>query len=219
MLIDADTLGRMAIRLGRAYSQSWAKAIAKGQNWNWDCAKHAIESCKSQRLPEMDEQRVRITYDHGSSHWFLSQEKVSIDFWDRNAQAYIGHVACQVDALGAPVIAVRVESPRRLVDGQMWRVDNAVTSLSTERWQALYSLPPLQVIWAAVGPQAIPGCPLTFYYRVGADGPVVDLAGTPITAEQREQYAQFDAAFNRFKAQGGMRRWERVVVTGGQVHE
>lgn len=213
MRIDADTLARMAIRLGRAYSQLWAKSIAKGQSWDWDCAKHAIDTSTAQRLPDLDEKRCRITYDHGSSHWMLTQERVQIDFWDRNAQGYIGHVTCQVDALGAPVISVRVESPRRLVDGQIWRVDKAVTSLSTERWQPLYSLPPLQVIWTALGADVIPDCPVTLYYRLASDGPTIDLAGVPVSPQQRESFAKFDAAFQRFKSAGGMRRWERVVIS------
>jgi hypothetical protein len=213
MIVDADTLGRMAIRLGRAYNQAWAKDMAKSVPWNWDMAKYYVEICKSSRLPTLDESRVAITYDDSSTHWTLSQEKVEVNFFDRKRGAYVGHARCEVDALGAPVISVRVDHPRSMMQGGLWRVDKAVTSLSVERWQPLYSLPPIQVLFELLGAEAIPKCPITLFYRVGRDGPTIDIAGTPVDQEERESFAVFDAAFKRLKDRGVMSKWERAYTT------
>lgn len=210
MLTDADTLGRMAIRLGRAYSQSWAKEIPKSVPWTWDMAKYYMSISKSERVPEMDELKVEIVYDHSSTHWLLCQERVEVQFYDRKAQAYVGFVRLDVDALGSPVITVRVESPSVIADGQLWRFDKAVTSLSCGSWQQLYSLPPLSVLLAIVGKG--PSCPITLYYRVGTDGPTIDVAGAPVGEAQRVEYAAFDRAVQRFKERGGCSKWERAVV-------
>lgn len=212
MIVDADTLGRMAIRLGRAYGQAWAKDVAKSVPWNWDMAKYYVDICKSSRLPLIDEERVTITYDDSSTHWTLSQEKVSIDFYDRKRGAYVGHARCEVDALGAPVISVRIDHPKSMVKTSLWRVDKAVTSLSTSRWQPLYSLPPVQVLFELLGAEAIPECPVTLFYRVGPDGPTIDVAGMPISQDERDAFAIFDGAFEALRNSGVMTRWERAYT-------
>lgn len=212
MIVDADTLGRMAIRLGRAYGQAWAKEVAKSVPWTWDMAKYYVEICKASRLPVIDEARVAITYDDGSTHWTLSQEKVSIDFYDRKRVGYIGYVRCDVDALGAPVIAVRIDHPKSMVKASLWRVDRAVTSLSCSRWQPLYSLPPCQVLFELLGAEAIPKCPITLFYRVGPDGPTIDVAGVAVDQAERDAFAVFDEAFKRLKDSGVMTQWERAYT-------
>lgn len=212
MIVDADTLGRMAIRAGRAYSQAWARDIPRSVPWNWDMAKYYVGISAAKRLPEFDESRVAITYDHSSTHWLLSQERIEMNMYDRNAQAYVGYVRCEVDALGAPVISVRLESPRRMVDGSIWRVDKALTSLSCERWQPLYQLPPLSVVLELLGPKAVPSCPITMFYRVSANGPTIDVAGTPIGDEQKASYAVFDSAFRRLIDNGMCAKWAHARV-------
>jgi hypothetical protein len=212
MIVDADTLGRMAIRLGRAYGQAWAKDVAKSVPWNWDMAKYYVDICKSSRLPVLDEERVTITYDDSSTHWTLSQEKVSIDFYDRKRAAYIGYVRCDVDALGAPVISVRIDHPKSMVKSSLWRVDKAITSLSTSRWQPLYSLPPVQVMFQLLGAAVVPECPVTLFYRVGSDGPTIDVAGIAVGQSERESFAVFDDAFKRLKDRGVMAKWERAYT-------
>jgi hypothetical protein len=212
MQLERDTLARMAIRLGRAYSQSWAKAIGKDQRWDWETCKKAIESSPAQRVPMLTED-PSIRHNHSSTEWVFDDRRAQVEFYDRLARAYIGVAACNVDAFGEPVLVVRVESPQRMVDGQLWRFDKAITSLSCDKWKPLYSLPPLSVIWSVLG--SPPACPVTFYYRLSVTGPTIDLAGFPIGEAQRDAYATFDRAFQRFKEQGGMTKWERAVAPRG----
>ncbi|NBW09317.1 MAG: hypothetical protein EBR82_14960 [Caulobacteraceae bacterium] len=212
MQLERDTLARMAIRLGRAYSQSWAKAITKDQRWDWETCKNAIESSPAQRVPTLTED-PSIRHNHSSTEWVFDDRRAQVEFYDRTANAYIGVVKCSTNAFGEPVIVVRVESPHRMVDGQLWRFDKAITSLSCDKWKPLYSLPPLSVIWSVLG--APPACPVTFYYMLSETGPTIDIAGFPIGADQRDAYVAFDRAFQRFKEQGGMTRWERAVAPRG----
>lgn len=212
MQIERDTMARMAIRLGRAYSQSWAKAITKDQRWDWETCKASIAASTAQRVPTLTED-PSIRHNHSSTEWTFDDRRAQVEFYDRAANAYIGIAACSIDAHGDPVLVVRVESPHRMVDGQIWRFDRAITSLSCDRWKPLYSLPPLSVIWSVLG--APPSCPVTFYYRIGSTGPTIDIVGFPIGEAQRDAYAAFDRSFQRFKEQGGMTKWERAVAPRG----
>lgn len=210
MNVDIDVLGRMAIRLGRAYNHSWAKEIPKSVPWSWDMCKYYV-GLSSARRPFIDDARDTITYDHSNSHWLFSPERVEVTMKNRHESEFVGFVRLYTDALGRPVLHVRLENWAKLSDGQLWRVDRAVTSLSCGPWAKLYSLPPVAVLGKALA-KHLPDFPVNLLYTLSGDEPVIEVAGLHIGAEQREKFEAFDTAFKKFADVDGFRRWERIQV-------
>jgi hypothetical protein len=208
--VDQDILARMAIRLGRAFNHSWAKDIPKSVPWSWDMASYYADISKAARKPVFDPKQVEITYDHSNSHWLFSQTKVEVEFYNRHHSEFQGFVRLGLDALGSHYVHARVEDWTGMTDAQVWRMDRAINSLSTGPWASLYSLPPLAVLTKVL---PAPKAPVNLYYRTGSDGTAtMDLSSVHVGEEERMAFVALDKAFTKFKAEGGLTRWDRLVM-------
>lgn len=210
MNVDQDILARMAIRLGRAFNHTWAKEIPKTVPWSWDMGSYYADISKASRKPVFDPKQSEITYDHSNSHWLLSQHKVEIDFYNRRHSEFQGFVRLGLDAFGSRYVHARVEAWGNMSDAQVWRMDRAINSLSTGPWASLYSLPPLAVLTKVL---PAPKAPVNLYYRTKDDGSAtMDLSSVHVGEDERSAFETLDAAFRKFKDQGGLTRWDRIAV-------
>lgn len=216
MNVDEDILGRMAIRLGRAYSHGWAKDIPKAAPWSWSMMTLYIGQSLSTRLPKVDQERSTVSYDHSSSHWTFSPGKVEVTFDDRKSEGHIGVVRLGYDHLNEPYLHVRIEDASAMTDSRAWRMDRAITSLSCGPWRPLYTLPPLAVLCTALK-RYLPKCPMNLYYRTGDVR--IEAVGVPLGAEEAEACAAFERALRRYEAAGGFEKWDRLQAQQEEAGE
>lgn len=160
-MIDPDTVGRIAIRLGRAYMQGWAKAIPSDVKWNWETAEAAVRNAKTNRPPKVVGDTIRFDNADSSTSWLISPTEVRVIGEDR-----IGGVQTVVEAQldGAPRVVVTAVSLAALKESAIWRADRALTSVCAGPWQSLHRLTPLTVIVQAL-PEYIPTEPARLTYE------------------------------------------------------
>ena len=209
MKVPADTIGRMAIRLGRALDQSWAKGVPDKSVWNWATAIEAIDASKAQRKPVYDE--TSINSENGSTTWTFAPDILEVLFYDKGKDGWAGFVRADADDV-TPFIQVRLNHWRRMDPNNIWRVDRAITSLACARWQPLYSLTPLSVLTEVLRGK-IPSCTVNLYYVISEGEPAIHFAGQWANEEQRAECAAFDKALQAFGKKGGFAKWSQMKIS------
>lgn len=179
MMIDPDTVGRLAIRLGRSYSQGWAKAIPSDARWDWRTAEAYVRGARTNRPPVVVGDAISFEHVDSSTSWRVAPDLVRVVSSDRTDGVQSVVDASIVD--GAPVVTVDLQSFAGLKEAAIWRADRALTSVCGGPWQPLHRLTPLVVIARAL-PEYLPTEPARLTY-----------AGDRITSS----FAELDAAMSR----------------------
>lgn len=214
IVIGPDMVGRMAIRLGRAYNQGWAQSIERGTPWNWVTATEAIERSTSSRKPIVVEAENRIK-NPANTYWDLSPTEARVVFLDK-AKEKVGSVQlCEHD--NSVSVHVVLDDWADLGDNQVWRIDRAINSLCCGRWQALYSFPPLN--WLSMTfDELLPSYKIHLFYSVrksavtGETLASINMFDFAKSDEQREHFARFNAAMEKFLAKGGVEKWHKMAL-------
>lgn len=188
-----DLVGRLAIRLGRAFRHKWALDIQRDTIWNWSTAEQALASARSPKAPHVDDEGT-IVYDTGSTRWVLSTEYVAVECNDKKEGPRC-RIDARIDETFGPVLEVWLASLADFEERELWRFDRCLTSLSEGPWKPLHRLTPLAVIVQAL-PEYLPTGPSTLVY--------VD-----------ERIISNAIDLNRAMARAGLRfftQWERMVT-------
>ena len=160
-MIESDTVGRIAIRLGRAFSQKWAKAIPNDTEWNWETAKNYAQFVPSQRPPSVDGDAISFRHRSSSTSWEVSPTRVRVECVAKGEGLQALVEANIIDGM-ALVIAI-LPSFARMEAADIWRADRAITSVCAGPWQSLHRLTPLSVISQAL-PEHVPSEPSRVTY-------------------------------------------------------
>ena len=161
--IDRDTVGRMVIRLSRAYKHGWATGLPEGAVWDWKTMSEAVFASMSSRKPVVDDWDASVRASKDASTWVVSPQKVRIDFMER--QDSVGFV--ELDWLdNGPAIRVAIDL-KNAHDTHRWRVGRAVTSLACGPWQEFIRLPTVGMVADSFGEAAGSGVTELVYRLVG----------------------------------------------------
>jgi len=160
--LDRDTVGRVVIRLSRAYRHGWAAALPDGIEWNWKTMSEAIASSSSKRKPVVDDWDGSVRASKDASTWVVSPHEVRIDFLERGEN--VGYV--ELAWLEGPAIRVGIDL-KHAHDTHRWRVGRAVTSLSCGPWQEFIRLPTVSMVADSFGKAAGGGITELVYRREG----------------------------------------------------
>ncbi len=177
-MIDPDTVGRIAIRLGRAYNQGWAKAIPSDAKWDWETARDYISHARSKRPPAVLGDAIRFEHVDSATSWTVAPTLVRVV----SSDAHDG-VQSVVEADlpgGTPRVTVTLANFAAMKEAAIWRADRALTSVCGGPWQPLHRLTPLVVIARAL-PEYIPTEPARLLYlgdRIISSAPELDAAMT-----------------------------------------
>ena len=192
-IISQDLVGRLAIRLGRAFRHKWALDIPRDTIWNWSTATRALTSARSTKAPHVDDEGT-IVYDTGSTRWVLSTEYVAVECNDKEKGPRC-RIDARIDETFGPVLDVWLASLASFEERELWRFDRGITSLSEGPWKPLHRLTPLVVIVQAL-PEYLPVGASTLAY---VEGRIISSA------------PELDAAMKR----AGIRfftQWERMIT-------
>lgn len=208
-MIDRDTIGRIAIRLGRAYEQAWCAHLGKDTTWGWDSATKAILDCQTKFRPMYDDDGIVL--ETRNMDWTIQHDECCVDFFDRTTSGLVAKVRLIDSTVAGPHISVYLHNMANLasMQNQLWRVDRAVASMSTDRWKPLYSLPPLAVI-AKVFAGHLPSCPTHFYYVDSPTGPTIRTACQWRTEDEHVESLAFARRMELFEKKGGMKEWHKI---------
>lgn len=187
-----DLIGRLAIRLGRAFRHKWATEIPRDAIWNWLTAEKAIRAATNKTVPKLD--GFDVTYNVGQTHWLLTPDAVVVHCDDRELGTR-ARIEARVDETFGPVLEVWLASLAGFDHFELSRFDKVITSLSEGPWKPLHRLTPLAVIVQAL-PEYLPTEPSTLVYTEGR-----------IISSDAELNAAMTRAGHRFFTQ-----WERMVT-------
>ena len=191
-MIPPDLVGRLAIRLGRAFRHKWALDIPRDAVWDWTTAQRAVRSATNRTVPRID--GYDVAYHGGQTHWLLTPGSVVVHCDDRELGTR-ARIEARVDETLGPVLEVWLASLSGFDHFELSRFDRVITSLSEGPWKPLHRLTPLAVIV-----QALPE-----YLPVGES--------TLVYVEDR--IISSDAGLNAAMTRAGHRfftRWERMVT-------
>lgn len=172
-----DLIGRLAIRLGRAFRHKWATEIPRDAVWNWLTAEKAIRSATNRTVPKLD--GFDVAYYGGQTHWLLTPDAVVVHCDDRELGTR-ARIEARVDETFGPVLEVWLASLAGFDHFELSRFDKVITSLSEGPWKPLHRLTPLAVIVQAL-PEYLPTEPSTLVYtegRIISSSPELDAAMT-----------------------------------------
>lgn len=158
-----DLIGRLAIRLGRAFRHKWATEIPRDAIWNWLTAEKAIRAATNKTVPKLD--GFDVTYNVGQTHWLLTPDAVVVHCDDRDLGTR-ARIEARVDETFGPVLEVWLASLAGFDHFELSRFDKVITSLSEGPWKPLHRLTPLAVIVQAL-PEYLPTEPSTLVYTEG----------------------------------------------------
>lgn len=158
-----DLVGRLAIRLGRAFKHKWATEIPRDAVWNWLTAEKAIRAATNRTVPKLD--GYDVTYNVGQTHWLLTPDAVVVHCDDRELGTR-ARIEARVDETFGPVLEVWLASLAGFDHFELSRFDKVITSLSEGPWKPLHRLTPLAVIVQAL-PEYLPTEPSTLVYTEG----------------------------------------------------
>ena len=161
-MIDPDTIGRIAIRLGRAYNHAWAKAIPSDAKWNWETARDYISHARSKRPPAVLGDAIRFEHDDSATSWTVAPTLVRVVSSD--AREGVQSVVEADLPGGTPRVTVTLTNFAAMKEAAIWRADRALTSVCGGPWQPLHRLTPLVVIARAL-PEYIPPTPARLTYE------------------------------------------------------
>lgn len=147
-----DLIGRLAIRLGRAFKHKWATEIPRDAVWNWLTAEKAIRATTNKTVPKLD--GYDLTYNVGQTHWLLTPDDIVVRCDDRELGTRC-RVEARVDETLGPVLEVWLASLAGFDHFELSRFDRVITSLSEGPWKPLHRLTPLAVIVQAL-PEYLP---------------------------------------------------------------
>jgi len=193
-MIDVDMVGRLAIRLGRSYSQGWAKAIPKDARWNWETASAYAQAAKTNRPPHVEGNSISFSHSQSGTQWIVSPNVVRVDFFDRAGERQGSVEAKGADVFG-PSVHVEMASFAGMQEAAIWRFDRALTSVCEGPWKALHALTPIICIAKAL-PEYLPTEHASLTY---CDGRI------------KSSFAPLDDAMRR----AGVRfftQWERMIT-------
>lgn len=160
-MINADTVGRIAIRLGRAFSQKWAKAIPSDAEWNWETAQNYARFVTSQRPPKVDGDMISFKHRSSSTSWRVSPACVAVECVAKGEGLQALVEAHIIDEM--PIVIVILPNFAAMEPADIWRADRAITSVCAGPWQPLHRLTPLSVI-AQTLPEYVPSEPTQLSY-------------------------------------------------------
>ena len=212
MIVPQDTIGRIAIRLGRAFQHPWTKSIDSSAVWDWETAKAAIESATSKNRPAI-QNGCAVSWGHSGSSttWELRPSRCALFFRDKGTlNDNAGNVQLSEDSAGNPAIRVFFERLAGMSPENLWRFDRAVTSFSCDRWRVFYKMPPVTLLQDVLGDDT-PTVPCIFWY-------VVDSAGRPtmhVVAKEEEHADDVRPAAQklaRLTSQGLIDNWHKMLV-------
>lgn len=175
-MIDPDTVGRIAIRLGRAYNQGWAKAIPSDAKWNWETARDYIVHARTKRPPAVLGDAIRFERDDSATSWTVAPTLVRVVSSDAS-EGVQSVVEADLPG-GTPRVTVTLTNFAAMKEAAIWRADRALTSVCGGPWQPLHKLTPLVVIARAL-PEYIPTEPARLLYlgdRILSSSPELDAA-------------------------------------------
>lgn len=187
-----DLIGRLAIRLGRAFRHKWALDIPRDAVWDWNTTQRAIRAATNKTVPKLD--GYDVAYHGGQTHWLLTPDAVVVHCHDRELGPR-ARIEARVDETFGPVLEVWLASLAGLDHFELSRFDKVITSLSEGPWKPLHRLTPLAVIVQAL-PEYLPTEPSTLVYTEGR-----------IISSAPELNAAMTRAGHRFFTQ-----WERMVT-------
>ena len=170
-----DLIGRLAIRLGRAFRHKWATEIPRDAVWNWLTAEKAIRSATNKTVPKID--GYDLTYNVGQTHWLLTPDDIVVRCDDRELGTR-ARIEARVDETFGAVLEVWLASLAGFDHFELSRFDKVITSLSEGPWKPLHRLTPLAVIVQAL-PEYLPTEPSTLVYtegRIISSAPELDAA-------------------------------------------
>lgn len=199
IVISPDLVGRMAIRLGRAFNQGWAQNINRGVPWNWATCTDAIERGASSRKPIVVEAESRIKHV-AQTYWDLSPTDAIVMFLDKRRDL-IGDVRLHDDHL-----SVMLKDWKSLDNNQVWRVDRAINSLCCGKWQPLYHMPPLNWL-TEVFQEVLPSETVVLDYSLRENE-----AGEKVLHIDVSGDTGFRKAMEAFNAKGGPARWHKMAL-------
>lgn len=172
-----DLIGRLAIRLGRAFKHKWATEIPRDAVWNWLTAEKAIRAATNRTVPKLD--GFDVTYNVGQTHWLLTPDDIVVCCDDRELGTR-ARIEARVDETLGPVLEVWLASLAGFDHFELSRFDRVITSLSEGPWKPLHKLTPIAVIVQAF-PEYLPTEPSTLIYtegRIISSSPELDAAMT-----------------------------------------
>lgn len=175
-MISPDDVGRIAIRLGRAYNHAWAKAIPSDARWDWETARDYIAHARSKRPPAVLGDTIRFEHDDSATSWTVAPTLVRVVSSD--AREGVQSVVEADIPGGTPRVTVTLPSFASMKESAIWRADRALTSVCGGPWQPLHRLTPLVVIARAL-PEYIPTEPVRLLYlgdRIISSAPELDAA-------------------------------------------
>lgn len=170
-----DLIGRLAIRLGRAFRHKWATEIPRDAVWDWSTAQRAIRAATNKTVPKID--GCDLTYNVGQTHWLLTPDDIVVHCDDRELGTR-ARIEARVDETFGPVLEVWLASLAGFDHFELSRFDRVITSLSEGPWKPLHRLTPLAVIVQAL-PEYLPTEPSTLVYtegRIISSAPELDAA-------------------------------------------
>lgn len=147
-----DLIGRIAIRLGRAFRHKWATEIPRDAVWNWLTAEKAIRATTNKTVPKLD--GYDLTYNVGQTHWLLTPDDIVVRCDDRELGTRC-RVEARVDETLGPVLEVWLASLAGFDEFELSRFDKVITSLSEGPWKPLHRLPPIRLVVQAF-PEYLP---------------------------------------------------------------
>jgi len=172
-----DIIGRLAIRLGRAFRHKWATEIPRDAIWNWLTAEKAIRSATNKTVPKLD--GYDLAYNVGQTHWLLTPDTIVVRCDDRELGTR-ARVEARVDETLGPVLEVWLATLAGFDEFELSRFDKVITSLSEGPWKPLHRLTPIAVIVQAL-PEYLPTEPSTLVYvdgRIISSDPELNAAMT-----------------------------------------
>lgn len=175
-MIGQDDVGRIAIRLGRAYNQGWAKAIPSDAKWNWETARDYIVHARTKRPPAVLGDAIRFEHDDSATSWTVAPTLVRVVSSDTH-EGVQSVVEADLPG-GTPRVTVTLTSFAAMKEAAIWRADRALTSVCGGPWQPLHRLTPLVVIARSL-PEYIPTEPTRLLYlgdRIRSSSPELDAA-------------------------------------------
>ena len=212
MNVPQDTIGRVAIRLGRAYQHPWARSITSSAVWDWQTCVEAIKASTSKNKPEVrDNSSVLWGHNGSSTTWELRPSRVALFFHDKGtATDNAGNIQLSEDSAGNPAIRIFLERWRGMSRQNLWRFDRAATSFSCDRWKVFYKMPPLTVIQEALDGD-VPEVPVIVWFVVDSQGrPTMYVA--PKEEEHADEVAPFARRIADMTRQGLVENWHRLLV-------
>jgi hypothetical protein len=210
MTIDKDTLGNVAIRLGRAFEQAWAADIPRKTPFDWRACYEAVITARASRKPHMDFEHGWFHHEPRGMRWNLTERAVSVVLRDKHDND--GEVRAVVNELGQPVMLVTIRCWEALTEAQVRRYDALTAAVACGPWEAFYRYPPPSVLGAALGSKGVLPCyPVTLVYAVVGDKPGLTMA----RVNEGECEKEFVVTLNTLAslvADGLLDKWHRMRI-------